>query len=129
MKRAPEAQRRKAIALLRAGHSTRRVAAIIGRHHSWVAKLAKREGIRCESTMLSGFKRMQVSRMAAEGYSVGEIAKRTGVSQSTASKYRRLHTAEKGEIAFHRTRAPRSCSIHGPVTVWPCVACAATNAA
>lgn len=62
---------------------------------------------------------------------LSEIARRSGLRSRSAVYKVRDELQRKSERAagsFQPRRENRVCKVHGPVTIWPCVACAAEKA-
>lgn len=84
-------------------------------------------------------KHRKILQLLREGYGVKATAKIVGVGVRTVQRRKKLQLdraaaadgekEEKLEVAFRDLRSPHVCPQHGPVKVWPCVACAALAAA
>lgn len=69
------------------------------------------------------------------GLSIRDACRQCGLSRSALARYLLQHRQREinaaGDLQFEsslrHSPAPKSwhCSTHGPITVWPCVACAA----
>lgn len=95
-----------------------------------VSRLAIKNGLR-RKPIIPQEKREEI-RDLADAYPVREIAKRVGCSRSQAGHWvifwREREAAKRGELSTRRLNTPRRCPVHGPLTIWPCVACAAEAA-
>lgn len=95
-----------------------------------VSSLAIKNGLR-RKPIIPQEKREEI-RDLADAYTIREIAKRVGCSRSQAGHWvifwREREAAKRGELATRRLNAPRRCPVHGPLKIWPCVACAAEAA-
>lgn len=126
MIRATDSQRYTAKTLLMQGMSTRQVARAIQMSHCWVYQFAREMGISLMCRRVPEASRRVLRRRLAAGETLVAAARASDTSVTTAHRTRRELLAEDG-LPFQRTRT-KVCQIHGTVTVWPCVACAAQEA-
>ena len=76
--------------------------------------------------------RLEIDANPHEG--TRSLAARLGISKSTVHRYRKQraaiedsHDDERIIVDFVPLKQSRMCPVHGPVKVWPCVACAARS--
>lgn len=115
--------------LLTERHSLRYIAGVVNRSHTWVANFAVRNNIpRNPTCRLQKNTREEIKRELLLGMPLHVVALRQKVSKSTVHFYSRQLNRSPDEISFNRVRSTKFCPVHGAVTVWPCVACAASGA-
>lgn len=82
-------------------------------------------------------KHRQILKLLRSGVSIRETARVVGVGIQTVQRRCELLHQELDEAVANELGRPsirfrrvlgRRCAVHGPVTVWPCVACAALAA-
>lgn len=119
-------------ALLAQGVSQRQAAQRLSLTPSRVHRLKRRHGLTARPWRLTREERRRIGRLIREGLTPREIAARVARARRTIELLRRhlderlaARPVEKGAIVF-REREER-CPVHGRVSVWPCVACAASN--
>ena len=74
-------------------------------------------------------KHLAILRLLRSGVGVRRTASTVGVGVRTVQRrvdFLRQQTLDPGDIDFKRVSG-KSCEVHGPVVVWPCVACAAAS--
>ncbi len=78
-------------------------------------------------------KHRQILRLLRKGVGIKTTATIVGVGVRTVQRRKQLieqqlndpSTDEVLAVEFKRLVKPKACPVHGPVTVWPCVACQA----
>lgn len=107
------------------------IAEHLGRSVAAVSQVAVAHGLR-RKPEITDDQRAAIREMA-DAYPIREIARRVGCSRSQAGHYviywREREARRRGEIAPRRLNTPRRCPVHGRLSIWPCVACAAEAAA
>lgn len=71
----------------------------------------------------------KILELLRAGFGIRRVASSVGVGVRTVQRRAevlRLAEIGEGEIDYRRTTKASACPVHGPVNVWPCVACAAT---
>lgn len=96
-----------------------------------VSRLAIQNGLRRKPT-ITPEQREQI-RDLSEDLPVRQIAKKVGCSRSQAGHWvifwREREAKKRGELSTRQSlNRSKRCPIHGRLTLWPCVACAAENA-
>jgi hypothetical protein len=94
---------------------------------------ARRAGAPLRSAHLSARQRLVVvEKLLTTNARYGEIAAAARCSRSTVCKIaidlRRRQSKRAGDFQPQQLTKPRRCPVHGPVTIWPCVACNANGA-
>ena len=70
----------------------------------------------------------RILHLLRSGYGICKTAAIVGVGVRTVQRrveIIRTTGLVDGEIDYHRLSKPMRCEVHGAVSVWPCVACAA----
>lgn len=123
--------RREVVRRLRRGRRLREVAVELRLPYSLVRSVAAESGEMYAGRQLDPRQQSEIRRRREEeGQSIREIARAMGLPKSKVGRFsRRVFLdvmADEDEVGFVDA-SPRRCPVHGMVTVWPCVACAATR--
>lgn len=121
--------------LLREGWTVAQIATSLGRSYvtvyGWIRKyeipMPPRSGRRQSKKQRAEIRRLLMS----SDLSHKEIAERVGCSKHSvwlrAEEMRKKQTDKAGDFQPKQSNVAKRCPVHGLVTVWPCVACAALS--
>lgn len=123
--------RREIVRRLRKGRRLREVAVELRLPYSLVRSVAAESGEPYAGRQLDRKQQAEIRRRREDkGQSIREIAREMGLPKSKVGRFaRRVFLdvlADDDEVGFQDS-GPQRCPVHGLVTVWPCVACAATR--
>lgn len=117
-----------------AGVAYRKIAEEVGESFWRVYDLAKRVETAPRCRRLTAHQRLAIVRdLTTSNQSFARIAAKHGTSKGQVHRIavdlRERAAKDSGESRFTtNTRSVHTCPVHGKVSVWPCVACAATAA-
>lgn len=71
----------------------------------------------------------RILQLLRDGYGICKVAVIVGVGVRTVQRrYEIIRTSSSViDVDYRRAIKPMRCPVHGPVNVWPCVACAASD--
>lgn len=123
--------RREIVRRLRRGKRIREVAVEMRVPYEFVRNVAAESGERYVGRQLRPSEEREIRwRREEQGQSIREIAREMELPKSKVGRFaRRVYldvVADEDAIGFAETEI-RRCPVHGMVSVWPCVACAATR--
>jgi hypothetical protein len=91
-----------------------------------LSKLGVDAGIRRKQSLTD--EQLQQIEELSDALPVREIAKKVRASKSQVHYYVTWYRDQEVELSTRRTTSAKRCPIHGPLRIWPCVACAAEAA-
>ncbi|MDM4015867.1 hypothetical protein [Roseiconus lacunae] len=123
---------REVVRRLRQGRRIREVAVEFRVPYSVVQRIAAESGVKYCGRQLDRSQEAEIRRRREiDGQSIRTIAREMGLPKSKVGRFsRRVYLdviADDDDVGFEDTTQTRRCPVHGLVTVWPCVACAATR--
>lgn len=112
------------------GHSIAQIARTTGISPGYLARLARAAGIRYRNQRASPEQiRRAIACVIRDGLTFRAAAKKHGMSKTSVHRFVQHRRNKKidaaGPIKFQERTSV--CPVHGRVSVWPCVACAALN--